>query len=741
MSSVRRSLQTKIIIWSFLPALVILLAVSLATFIAYQRVTQTLALERDRELTRLAAGQLAVQINPYLQELDALARTAGINRGETSDQQDALRAARSRLVVFDNGAVLLDQRGRVVAAEPDRLDLVGEDWSTRTYFRQIVAGSGAVFSNILADGPGGSEVIAAAVPIIGGQGEFRGVLVGMFGVGNTAVSAFYGSVVKLQAAGSANAMLVDGAGRVIYDGNFARIGRDASAEPAVQQVMEGGSDAIPARSPDGASMIAGFAPVPGTPWGLIVWQEAGALTGAFRDFGQFLIVLLVMGVLVPAAVVTASARRITRPINELITASQEVARGNFSQIIVADTGDEIEELAQQFNTMSAQLRASYTQLEQQVAERSKALAVLNDMAALVNRSIDLQEMLDDALAEVLAAMQIDAGGVYLLDNDQQLLQLAAERGLGAGMRERLQALHVGEGFSGQAAASGQPVVLDEVPRQALVERFGLSEADFRTAASFPLVSSGETLGALFVTNRSPRPFTAQDIELLTSIALQMGVAIENTRLLSRQTEAAALEERQRLARELHDAVTQTLFSASLIAEVLPRIWERNPDEARRRLEELRQLARGALAEMRTLLMELRPSALIEAPLGDLLRQLSEACAVRVRTPIIVSLDTIGCDPPSEIKVAMYRIAQEALNNAARHSGANQVWLNLHCTADRAILAVRDNGVGFDPARVPSNHLGLNIMRERAQAIGATLSVNSEPGEGAEVIVMWSPDAP
>ncbi len=234
-------------------------------------------------------------------------------------------------------------------------------------------------------------------------------------------------------------------------------------------------------------------------------------------------------------------------------------------------------------------------------------------------------------------------------------------------------------------------------------------------------------------------FQPQDIELLTSIGLQIGVAMENTQLIDQLQKAAAVDERQRLARELHDAVTQTLFSASLIAEVLPRIMERDPEEGRRRLEELRQLARGALAEMRTLLMELRPAALVEASLGDLLRQLTEAFGGRARLPI--SLSVVG-DPsslPPDVKIAFYRVAQEALNNIARHSGATQAGISLLVTPEEVELAVRDNGVGFDPKTIASDHLGLGIMGERAEAIGAGLSIQTQAGQGTEVTITWCPD--
>jgi len=206
-------------------------------------------------------------------------------------------------------------------------------------------------------------------------------------------------------------------------------------------------------------------------------------------------------------------------------------------------------------------------------------------------------------------------------------------------------------------------------------------------------------------------------------------------LAQRAVESAVEEERNRLARDLHDAVTQTLFSASLIAEVLPKLWSRNKTEGHRRLDELRELTRGALAEMRTLLLELRPAALIEAELGDLLRQLAESITGRARIPVSVECEG-ECDLPSEVKIALYRIAQEALNNVAKHAVSSQAEIQLHCHQDHVILSIRDNGPGFDLENLPPESLGLSIMKERAEDVGAELEIKSKFGQGTDVVVKW-----
>jgi PAS domain S-box-containing protein len=200
-------------------------------------------------------------------------------------------------------------------------------------------------------------------------------------------------------------------------------------------------------------------------------------------------------------------------------------------------------------------------------------------------------------------------------------------------------------------------------------------------------------------------------------------------------ERAAAEERSRLARDLHDAVSQTLFSASIIADVLPRIWERNPVEGQKRLEEIRQLTRGALAEMRTLLLELRPAALVDADTGELLKQLAESITGRTRIPVTV--EVVGlCPGSSELKIGIYRIAQEALNNVAKHSRATQAEVCLHCSADGLKLVIKDNGLGFKAGTRSPGSLGIEIMQERANSIGAGIEITSAPGQGTQVELRW-----
>ena len=569
------SLRTKIIAWSFVPTMIILGVVAVVIFYAYQQVTEDLVIERNQELTRLAAGQFTAEMKEYADLLDTEARTSDIYGNDPVAQRDALKGASNRLAVFDGGVLILDTFGTVVAAEPERPEDLRQNWSDHAYYRQMlrsqISGSpGPVFSDIVADGPRGAEVIVVAVPITGPQGEFVGTIAGMFRVGATTVGALYGDIVKLRIGESGSAYLVDGNGRVIYHTDTNRIADDVSAQAVVQQVLSGQVDAIRTRDFEGRAIVAGFAPVPGTSWGLITEESWAVLISGSRGYQQFLLLLLVLGVVVPALVVTVGVRRITRPIVELIGAAQEVARGNFGQKITAPTGDELEELAGQFNLMSAQLQESYTHLEQKVADRTKELATLNAVAAVVSRSLDLEEILSNALDKTLEVTGIEAGGIYLFQEDAGVLTIVAHEGLGAQFVAEIDNLKVGEGFSGRVIQTGEPLVVRDLSTDPRLTRLVVREGGFHSVAIFPLVSRGKVLGSLFVITRGYREFSQQDINLLTSIGQQIGVAIENARLFEAEERRA---EQFRVISEVGRRMTSILAADELLWEIARLIKE------------------------------------------------------------------------------------------------------------------------------------------------------------------------
>jgi signal transduction histidine kinase/predicted hydrocarbon binding protein len=382
-------------------------------------------------------------------------------------------------------------------------------------------------------------------------------------------------------------------------------------------------------------------------------------------------------------------------------------------------------------------------LEQRVRERTRELATLLQVSHDVSSTLELQPLLDLILDQLKTVVDYSGASILILDGGDLVVQAyhgPIPKEEAGQLRFPLDQALVNRQVIRQREPIAIPDVRSDAPLARMFRQTAGDELDstfgyVRSWLGVPLMVKGEMLGMLTLDHSRPGFFTSEHADLILAFANQVAVAIENARLYEHAEESAVAAERNRLARDLHDAVTQTLFSASIIAEVLPHLWEQDPEEGLRRLGELRELTRGALAEMRTLLLELRPSALVEARLADLLRQLAESITGRARVSVALEIEG-ECDLEPEVKVALYRIAQEGLNNVAKHAGAHRATIWLRCEPGQVNLGIQDDGIGFAPDSVAPNSLGLGIMRERAEAIGAALEIDSQPGAGARIQVVW-----
>ncbi len=497
-----------------------------------------------------------------------------------------------------------------------------------------------------------------------------------------------------------------------------------------------GTDAAIGRGRDGSATYRGYAGdsvigvydwIPGLKVALIAEQEQAEALGPTR-----IALTITSGVAILAAILAilagiALTRRIVRPLAQLGNTAGRIAAGELD--LEADVGqhDEIGTLAGAFNRMTARLRDLVRNLER----RTDHLRAINEAGRHISAILDLKQLVPYVARSLVSTFDYQSVRVLLLTGNTGDLRgdlLTCEEDAECG--------------EPTAVDLREPVCLPAISAVASTGEHSLlgvpGETGRYAEIAVPIRIKDSLVGVLDITARSAQPLDGHDVSAAQTLADQLAIAIENSRLYEQADESAAGRERQRLARDLHDAVSQTLFSVSLIAEVLPRIYERNPDDGRRRLEELRVLTRGALAEMRTLLLELRPAALADAQLPDLLRQLGEAAVGRARIPVEVETDE-GCSAiPPEARVALYYIAQEALNNVAKHSGASKARVQLTCSDTGVHLSIEDDGRGFDPASSGAGQLGLGIMRERAESFGGTLTVQSAPAQGTKVMVTWSP---
>ncbi len=390
------------------------------------------------------------------------------------------------------------------------------------------------------------------------------------------------------------------------------------------------------------------------------------------------------------------------------------------------------------------LEARSRELEQKVTERTSYLEALYRAEEQMHRHLQLDQVLQALVDVAVDTLHAEKSAIFLWEEERERWAIKVARGFNPEAVNQL-SFATGEGTVGQTAASAEPIFVANAPSDQLGEmerpeaiKAALSEG-IQSFVHLPILIDGKTFAVFNVSFTELHAFEPDEQRLFLALAQRAAQAIENAWIYGQAQEFAAVEERQRLARDLHDAVTQTLFSTSLIAEVLPRVWEKNQEDGRQRLEQVRQATRSALAEMRTLLLELRPTGLAETDLADLLHQLAEAVQGRTRLSVTVDVqdEEEYPSPPTEVHIALYRIAQEALNNITKHARAKQVKLKLQREPDRITLSIIDDGRGFDHGNIPQGHFGIVIMKERAKEVGARLTIESQIEGGTQVTATWA----
>ncbi len=556
-------LRTKIIAWSFIPTAIILLLVATMIYIAYQDETERVVISRDRELTRLTAREVTTSMEEFIDRLNDLARDPDIYLGSPADQQATLSDARNQLVFFDGGVYLINNLGTLIAAEPNNPSLVGADWSGYSFFQKMVRSPALYISNIEPEGPNQEHVITIAVPVLGESSEFNGLVAGMFRLDPTAINALYGNLIKLRIGQGGSAYLVDGNAKVLFSSDTNEIGELFVNHPVAREALSGEVGALRALSQEGQNIVAGYAPVPRTEWTLVVEQDWGELLRQGQGSRRFLWLLLALGVVIPAIFVMVGVRRITGPIADFSTAAQRIADGDFNQRITVNSNDELEELADQFNIMAVHLQESYETLEQRVAQRTQELTALYSVAAVVSRSLDLEQILPDALEETIKVMGMDAGAVFRLDEESQTLMLAAGQGLSEELIRLSRRMPLELSIVREVISINHPLsrlVADYPSNQVrqLLEKDG-----WKTVVSIPLLAQDKALGAINVLSRSHAELTDEELVVPSAIGQQIGVAMDNARLYNQSLEyARQMEAARRQAENANNAKSDFLANVS-----------------------------------------------------------------------------------------------------------------------------------------------------------------------------------
>jgi signal transduction histidine kinase len=551
-----KGLRAKTVLCALIPIALVLVVVAIVALYAYERVARDIVQQRDTELARVSAARLSEALSRYSRVLQSIAAEDDVQSMEPARLSSALEKAQNQLYVFDAGVVVYSSEGVALWSQPFADERRGTDFPVPSEFDKVRRTLRPAFSNVFQDTVSGEDVVLVGVPIVGSGGEFKGVLAGMFRMKYPLLGAIYAEVLQIKVGHSGYAYLVDGNGQVIYHPNGSQMGRNLAATVPVMRATRGETGAVLTEGLTGESVISGFAPVPGTGWGLITQERWGDVVGPIRGYSKLLLGLLVVGGVLSSALIFFSIGRILGPIQDLTRGAQRIAGGDFDHIIVAQTGDEIQALAQQFNTMASALKESYTDLERRVAEctaelraaneeiqrRADELAALYEVGHDLAATLDLEVLLPAIAQRVTHTLGADRCTVFLFDEGVGMLRARAAHGY---MAERLAdfGYRPGEEIVGQAYATGEPQYVPDLDRVPHLPR----RDAIRAVLAVPLVSpTAGPLGVLSVTSLRPEAFTPYQQQLLETMAGQIAGAIENARLYEETerhaTELAALYE-------------------------------------------------------------------------------------------------------------------------------------------------------------------------------------------------------
>lgn len=401
-------------------------------------------------------------------------------------------------------------------------------------------------------------------------------------------------------------------------------------------------------------------------------------------------------------------------------------------------------LAAAVEQQTRELSEANTLLEERVEERTLELTMLLNISRSIASTLELEELLEQVLHKLLPVVDYTGGAILTLEDDT--FTLSAHQGLFPEEPKQHSCYSIDNIIGHQLIGEQKPVLIPDVSTEtpfaiAFRQATGLQNDRSQYVRSWmgiPLIAREQVIGMLALHHREPAIYSQQNADLAMAFANQVAVAIENARLHEKAQRLAVLQERQRLARELHDSVSQALYGIALGTRTARRLLDQTqmPNDSKVALSEpleyILSLSEGGLAEMRALIFELRPESLENEGLVAALAKHAIAIQARHHIEVKTSFEE---EPDASLttKEVLYRVGQEALNNIVRHAGAKKITVSMSAADDQLVLEISDNGKGFDQNADFTGHLGLRSMHERVEQVGGTLIINSSSCHGTQIV--------
>lgn len=374
-----------------------------------------------------------------------------------------------------------------------------------------------------------------------------------------------------------------------------------------------------------------------------------------------------------------------------------------------------------------------------LTRRNVDMALLNGIASTLTSSLELDEILNKTLGLVMNYMKVEAGEIFILEENKTNLRLVLHRGEDPKAFWSRNSFAVGDGFPGIVAETRKPLVSRELANDPNFLREAVVQAGFQQIACIPLSSGENLIGVMSVATRAVEPFDERSIEMLTAVGTWAGLAIENARLHTNARRLAVLEERERIGMDLHDGIIQSIYGLGLSLESAFHALDGSPEDAKSRFQNTMDGLNHVIRDIRSYISDLRPRKMGEGGLAAGVKRLATEFQANTLSEInITSGDSDLNDLPELHALVLFHICQEALANVAKHAKAKSVQISLWSANDRAVMEIRDDGKGFDVDHLNASigH-GLANMQTRATAVGGDVEISSHIGEGTTVFV-WVP---
>lgn len=388
---------------------------------------------------------------------------------------------------------------------------------------------------------------------------------------------------------------------------------------------------------------------------------------------------------------------------------------------------------------NARLYEAILERDKALVRQNEDLALLNDVAASLTGSLDVDEILTQTLIRVMSYLEVEAGEIYLTEEGVKGLSLALHLGEITGTFFNRQRFDFGDGFVGKTADNKQPMVSYDLGKDVRYLNPAVLNADYKSIAGFPLLAREVVIGVMCLISKRNRKFADRQLNMLTSIGKWAGITIENAILHRQARRLAVLEERERIGMDLHDGIIQSIYAVGLALDYARVALEEDLDQTRQKIDQAIDGCNKTIRDIRAYISDLRPRELVGS---DLLKNI-QRLVDEYRLNTLADATLIGPSDglpglPASHATALFHITQEALANVAKHSQARRVDIHLWSSRDRVLVEITDNGQGFDLRKmsITLGH-GLSNMHIRARKVGGDVEITSAPEEGTTVLA-WVP---